>query len=201
MSYEIVLQALWFILPAYFANAFAVIAGGRTPIDFGKTWKDKKRILGDGKTWRGLFVGTFIGMTAGFGLSVAAKYIAMSEFSYLNLNDFEGFPLMIPIVFSLCFGALLGDITESFFKRRVGKKRGEDWIIFDQLDFILGVLLFSFLIGSLLHVFDLTYENWFFASFSLWHIIVLLILTPFFHFFANFVNKKLKPKHLSKQNI
>jgi len=95
----------------------------------------------------------------------------------------------------------MGDIIESFFKRRIGKKRGESWVPFDQLDFILGVLLFSFLMSSFLHVFDFTYENWFFASFSLWHIIVLLIMTPFFHFFANFVNKKLKPKNLSKQNI
>ena len=200
MSYEIIIQALWLVLPAYVANASALIFGGGTPIDFGKKWNDGRRILGDGKTWRGLFVGAFVGMTAGFGFSVVAKYAVIIDFP-IKINDFTGFPMMIPIIGSLCFGALIGDIFESFFKRRVGKKRGDDWILFDQLDFILGVLLFSFLMSSFLHVFDFTYENWFFASFSLWHIIVLLIMTPFFHFFANFVNKKLKPKNLSKQNI
>jgi CDP-2,3-bis-(O-geranylgeranyl)-sn-glycerol synthase len=200
MNYEIIIQALWLVLPAYVANASALLFGGGMSIDFGKKWKDGRRILGDGKTWRGLFIGAFIGMTAGFGFSVVAKYAVIIDFP-IKINDFTGFPMMIPIIASLCFGALIGDILESFFKRRVGKKRGENWIIFDQLDFILGVLLFSFIMSSLLHVFNLTLENWFLSSFSLWHIVVLLIMTPFFHIFANFVNKKLKHKHLSKQNI
>ena len=192
MSYEIVLQALWIILPAYIANACAVLVGGGTPIDFGKKWKDGKRILGDGKTWRGLYAGAFLGMTAGFGLSVVAIYANHSDFAFLGLNDFTGFPLMIPIIFSLCFGALMGDIIESFFKRRIGKKRGEDWIPFDQLDFILGVLFFSFLMAGFLQIAGISDGNWFLESFSVWHILTLLILTPFFHLFANFVHKRAK---------
>ena len=194
MSYEIILQALWLVIPVYVANASAVLVGGGAPVDFGKTWSDGNRILGDGKTWRGLFSGTFLGMTAGFGLVVAARYIASSDFAFLNLSDFEGFPLMIPIIFSLCFGALLGDIVESFFKRRMGKRRGEDWILFDQLDFILGALFFSFVISIVLQLSDFTSDNWFFQSFTLWHILVLLVATPFFHFFANFVHSRAKAK-------
>ena len=192
MDYEIILQALWLVLPAYIANASAVLVGGGTPIDFGKTWKDGTRILGDGKTWRGLIAGAFIGMTAGFGLSVAAKYIATSEFAFLNINDFMGFPFMIPIVFSLCFGALMGDIAESFFKRRIGKGRGEDWIPFDQVDFILGALLCSLLMAGFLHVAGFTADNWFIDSFSVWHILILLVITPFFHLFANFIHRRTK---------
>ena len=122
MVYETIIQALWLVLPAYIANASALLVGGGTPIDFGKNWKDGKRVLGDGKTWRGLISGAFIGMTCGFGLSVVAKYANMSEFSFLGLNDFLGFPLMILIIGSICFGALIGDIIKSFFKRRFGKK-------------------------------------------------------------------------------
>jgi len=194
MVYEIILQALWIIVPAYVANASALLVGGGTPIDFGKTWKDGKRVLGDGKTWRGLFAGAFVGMTAGFGLSVAAKYIAPTEYNFLQFEnlDFEGFPLMIPIVFSLCFGALCGDIIESFFKRRVGKDRGENWIIFDQLDFIAGTLIFSFLMSCLLQVSGLTTGNWFMETLFPWHVLALIIITPFFHLFANFVHKKTK---------
>jgi len=192
MDYEIILQALWLILPAYVANASAVLVGGGKPVDFGKNWKDGRRILGDGKTWRGLFSGAFVGMTSGFGLAVAAKYIATSDFAFIGLNDFEGFPLMIIIVFSLCFGALLGDIVESFFKRRIGKERGQDWFVFDQLDFIVGALFLSLFVSTLLQVFDFTSYNWFIKVFSVWHILILLVLTPFFHIFANFVNKKLR---------
>ncbi len=194
MDYLIVIQALWLVIPAYIANGSALLVGGGTPIDFGKKWKDGRRIFGDGKTWRGLISGAFLGMTGGFAITIAAIYIADSEFAFLGLNDFGRFPLMIPIISSICFGALFGDILESFFKRRFGKKRGENWIPFDQLDFILGVLLFSFVISSLLQIIGVTANNWFFDSFSLWHILTLLIITPFFHLLANFVHKKASGK-------
>jgi CDP-2,3-bis-(O-geranylgeranyl)-sn-glycerol synthase len=194
MGYEIILQALWLVLPAYIANASALLVGGGTPIDFGKNWRDGKRILGDGKTWRGLISGAFVGLTGGFGLSVAAKYINMSDFAFLGLNDFTGFPLMIPIIGSICFGALLGDIIKSFFKRRIGKRRGEDWIPFDQIDFVLGVLFFSFLIAGLLQIFGITSNNWFFESFTMWHVLTLLIITPFLHLLTNYIHKKAKSK-------
>ena len=201
MGYEIVLQALWLVLPAYIANASAVLVGSGTPIDFGKNWRDGKRILGDGKTWRGLFVGAFVGITGGFGLAVVAKYANMSDFAFIGLSDFTGFPFMIPIIFSICFGALMGDIIESFFKRRVGKKRGEDWIPFDQLDFILGVLFFSFFMAVLLQILGLTEGNWFFENFTIWHVLFLILITPFFHLIANFIHKKIKSKNLVKQDI
>ena len=192
MDYTILLQALWLILPAYIANGSAVLVGGGKPVDFGKNWRDGKRILGDGKTWRGLFAGAFVGMTCGFGLAVVARYAAMSDFAFLGLSDFEGFPLMIPIIFSLCFGALLGDMVKSFFKRRVGKNRGEDWLLFDQLDFIIGALLLCLFVSWILQLF--TSGNWFFKNFSIWHILVIVILTPFFHIFANFVNRRIKSR-------
>lgn len=191
MDYTIILQALWIIIPAYVANASAVLVGGGTPVDFGKTWRDRKRIFGDGKTWRGLLSGTFIGMTAGFGLVVAASYINSSEYHFLHLTNFEGFPLMIPIIFSICFGALLGDIVESFLKRRIGKNRGENWIPFDQLDFILGVLFFSFIISILLQLLGFMSTNWFIENLFPWHIVILLLVTPFFHLTANFVHRRI----------
>jgi CDP-2,3-bis-(O-geranylgeranyl)-sn-glycerol synthase len=195
MYYEIIIQALWFILPAYIANASALLVGGGTPIDFGKTYKDGKRILGDGKTWRGLFVGAFVGMTSGFGLSVVAIYANNSEFEFLGLTNFGRFPLMIPIIGSICFGALLGDITESFFKRRIGKDRGQDWIPFDQIDFIAGALVLSLITAAIIWIFT---SYWFFEIFSIWHILFLLIITPFFHIFANFVHRKTNKRQTNK---
>jgi len=192
MDYEIILQALWFILPAYIANASALLVGGGTPIDFGKNWRDGRRILGDGKTWRGLISGAVVGMIGGFGLSIVAIYANDSDFAFLGLSDFGRYPLMIPVVSSICFGALLGDITESFFKRRIGKERGQDWFIFDQLDFIVGALVLCLFISMIIQICGFTSYNWFLKVFSIWHILVLLILTPFFHIFANFVNKKLR---------
>jgi len=198
MGLEIIIQALWLVLPVYIANGSALLVGGGTPIDFGKNWRDGKRILGDGKTWRGFVTGAFVGMTCGFGLSVVAKYANMSDFAFLGLSDFTGFPLMIPIIFSICFGALLGDIVKSFFKRRVGKNRGENWIPFDQLDFIVGALFLSCAMAWFLQSLGVISYNWFFENFTIWHVLILLIITPFFHIFANFVHRVNKSKQASK---
>jgi len=191
MDLLIITQALWIIIPAYIANGFALLVGGGTPIDFGKNWKDGKRILGDGKTWNGLIIGAVFGIVAGFGIAIVAIYANRSqEYAFLELNDFGQFPIMIPIISSICFGALLGDITESFLKRRVGKDRGQDWIPFDQLDFILGVLILSFLSATIIHILGFSEKNWFIENLTVWHILTLLVLTPFFHMFSNFVNRK-----------
>ena len=39
---------LWILMPAYLSNTFAVITGGKFPIDQGKIHSDGNRILGDG---------------------------------------------------------------------------------------------------------------------------------------------------------
>lgn len=49
--------------------------------------------------------------------------------------------------FTLSMGALAGDLAESFFKRRLELPPGSDLPIADQLDFILGALLFSLLVS------------------------------------------------------
>ncbi len=195
MEYTVILQAFWIVIPIYVANASAVIVGGGTPIDFGKSWKDGRRILGDGKTWRGLLSGTFLGMTVGFGLAVGATYLSGSDYAFLGLTNFEGFPFMIPILFSLCFGALLGDVIESFFKRRIGKDRGQDWVPFDQLDFLIGALGLSLLISEVLFLLQGTSEQWFFENLGFWHIVILLVVTPFIHITANILFRKAKHRH------
>src|SRR5437667_105251 len=55
-------QALWFFLPAYVANPMAVVFGGGTPIDFGRTLRDGERLFGDGKTWRGVVGGLLLSL-------------------------------------------------------------------------------------------------------------------------------------------
>jgi CDP-2,3-bis-(O-geranylgeranyl)-sn-glycerol synthase len=201
MDYTVILQAFWIVIPIYVANASAVIVGGGIPIDFGRNWKDGHRILGDGKTWRGLFAGAFLGMIAGFGLAVAASFLSTSAYSFLGLTNFEGFPLMIPILFSLCFGALLGDVIESFFKRRIGKDRGQDWIPFDQLDFIVGALVFSFLISEMLYLSHVSSSQWFFTSLTIWHILILIVVTPFIHISANVLFRRIKKKQVKNVRI
>ena len=205
MDYAFIIQSFWIIIPAYVANASALLVGGRTPIDFGKTYKDGKRILGDGKTWNGLITGGFIGVTAGFAIATAAptinQILAENELGFLTVSNFEGFPYMIPLVASITYGALLGDIIESFFKRRRGISRGKNWMPFDQIDFILGVLCFCLIISTLLHISGALPYNWFFENLSFFHILFLLLNTPFIHLFSNFIHRKSKRKTSFKKTI
>ncbi len=120
------LALILFILPAYIANASPVIFGGGTPIDFGKKLADKKRIFGDGKTWRGLITGIACGSIMG----------AVEAFALAN-NAFIVQGMLLSV------GALVGDLVGSFIKRRSGIKRGQPSFLLDQLMFLFIALLFA----------------------------------------------------------
>lgn len=122
-----ILTAVWFILPAYFANMAPAIfykffSRYNFPVDFSRNFFDRKRIFGDGKTWNGLAIGILVGALVGF----------------FQGNIFAGFVLGT--------GALFGDLAKSFFKRRLSFERGKMWFPFDQIDFILGAFLLYYLI-------------------------------------------------------
>lgn len=127
MLLELVWESLVYILPAYSANAVPVIFGGGQPLDFGKTFRDNQPILGAHKTFRGLFAGLIIGTLVGVGEKFAFNY-----------NPLLGFVLSL--------GALIGDLTGAFIKRRLGLAPGAFTPVIDQIDFVLGALLFSLLV-------------------------------------------------------
>jgi len=124
---EIIGSALWFILPAYFANATPVVLGGGPPLDGGKKFIDGRRIFGDGKTVRGfvagLAAGTIIGMIQGIAKGPLSHYLLLG--------------------FLLALGALLGDLMGSFIKRRLGIERGGALPGLDQLGFVIIALLLA----------------------------------------------------------
>ena len=121
----LIVEALKFIFPAYCANAVPVLAGGGHSMDFGKKFLDGKPIFGKNKTFRGFFFGLAVG--SGVGL--------------LESLVFQGYPVAFGLLLSL--GALLGDLTGAFVKRRLGIAPGGLLPIIDQVDFILGAVLFS----------------------------------------------------------
>ncbi|KAA0006124.1 MAG: CDP-archaeol synthase, partial [Thermoplasmata archaeon] len=83
------------------------------------------------------------------------------------------------------FGALLGDIVESFFKRRVGKERGEDWIPFDQVDFLIGALILCYIVSAIFQFAGILDYNWFLKNFSPLHLLVIFVITPLLHIISN----------------
>jgi CDP-2,3-bis-(O-geranylgeranyl)-sn-glycerol synthase len=166
---SLVVSALWAMLPAYIPNNAAVLAGGGRPIDGGRLWGDK-RLLGDGKTWRGTIVGTVAGTTVALLLNLVAP-AATAVFGF----SLPTFPLRVAL--SLALGAMLGDITASFLKRRTGRQRGAAFPGVDQLDFVVGALGLT----------ALSSPAWFAATFPLPALGVVLVATPVLHVVTNVI--------------
>jgi CDP-2,3-bis-(O-geranylgeranyl)-sn-glycerol synthase len=149
------------MLPAYVPNPVAALCGGGMPIDLGKKTSDNRRILGDGKTYRGLFFGVLAGIGIG-SLQIWLSY----KYELINLP-----PHTLLSISLLAIGALLGDMCKSYFKRRLGKKRGEKWPIADQYDLVFGAFILMLLFDS----------SWLFAYVTPPILIIILILTPILH--------------------
>ncbi|MCD6341519.1 MAG: CDP-2,3-bis-(O-geranylgeranyl)-sn-glycerol synthase [Thaumarchaeota archaeon] len=132
---ENLITAVLYILPAYVANASPVIGvkfvGKATPIDGGaKAW-DGRRVLGDGKTIEGFLIGIISGTLVGLLL--------------ITLNNLGSHrSLLEPLILSI--GAMLGDISGSFIKRRMGLKRGQPAPPLDQLGFVVCAMALCFVI-------------------------------------------------------
>ena len=130
-----VAAAIWFIFPAYCANAAPVIFGGGQPMDFSRTFFDGKPFLGSHKTFRGFLAGIIVGTFVGL-----VQTLLFEQFLFQISPQFQ---YSILLGFMLSLGALTGDLIESFIKRRLNRFPGSSLPVADQIDFILGAFLFS----------------------------------------------------------
>lgn len=125
---------LQLILPAMAANGAPVVAlryvRGAHPIDFNLRFLDGRRLLGDGKTWEGLFSGLAAGLVVS---AIIAGFAGNTGFIVIGLISSAG--------------ALLGDMAGSFIKRRLNMPRGAPAPLLDQLDFYAGALLLLYMLG------------------------------------------------------
>lgn len=169
--------AIYFMLPAYLSNVSALIFGGGTPIDFKRNFWDGNRIFGDGKTWRGMIIGTLVGSVIGIILSQVSPHIihALITYNPIDSNYYNILPVTITQGALLgCFmgaGALIGDACGSFIKRRLNIGRGKPAPLLDQLDLVIGALIFASLVVTI--------------PFNL--IIVIVIITVFLHLGSNII--------------
>ncbi|MCS7114015.1 MAG: CDP-2,3-bis-(O-geranylgeranyl)-sn-glycerol synthase [Candidatus Bathyarchaeota archaeon] len=125
MVIQLITEALKFAFPAYCANAIPVLIGGGLPIDLGKKFIDGKPIFGKNKTFKGFFSGLAVGTLVG---------LVESAF-------FPEYPALFGFLISI--GALIGDLAGAFIKRRLGIAPGGPLPIVDQIDFMIGALIFA----------------------------------------------------------
>jgi CDP-2,3-bis-(O-geranylgeranyl)-sn-glycerol synthase len=167
-------------LPAYIANMAPVVATKvnifprlNVPID-GSNKDTMRPLFGVNKTYRGFVTGILAGVGVAFLQLLVRRNGAgrlFTEFPY----TYENF-LLWGLV--LGAGALIGDLVKSYFKRRLNIPSGHRWLPWDQLDMVLGGLLF----GSLMY------------RFSWQQVVVLLVVSPLLILIVNLVSYWLKIK-------
>lgn len=136
---------LWFFLPAGLANIGAFLSAKipvlhdlSYPLDFNRKLHGK-RILGDHKTIRGVLSGAVVGI-----LIVWIQILWYAHSSWVRNMVPLDYSLINPILLGTLagLGALLGDAAKSFFKRQRYISPGKSWVPFDQIDYIVGGVVF-----------------------------------------------------------
>jgi len=159
--WSIILKSLYFFLPAYIANMAPVLFKWLP-------WKKipvSEKYFGRNKSWNGILIATIIG-TIIFWLQ---KLAYSKGFTSLALIDYTDFSIVLGVLMGL--GAMVGDLVESYYKRERGIKPGQPWILWDQLDFVIGALVFVFFIYIP----------------SIEALLTILIVSPLLHFVVNYI--------------
>jgi len=167
----ILIKCLYFMLPAYLANMAPIFAQRAgilkflsKPVDGGRKINGEP-VFGENKTWRGFAVGIIVAI---FMIWIQYFLYKIPFFQNWSLMNYSEINLWLG-GFLFGFGALFGDFVKSFFKRRFRIQSGTPWIPFDQMDFILGSLIFILPV--------------YFPS--LLETIIILVASPFLHILAN----------------
>ncbi len=161
---EFLLGCLWYLAPMGVANTAPVLMRGSfralaVPVD---RFLGRRGIFGAHKTVRGLFFALPFGGAAFLlerALAAATGSPAASFFDYQMMTPWFGVLAGA--------GAITGDLVRSAIKRRVGIRPGGRFVPFDQIDYLIGGMVFTaplfrpswgivlgvLVVGGLLHAF------------------------------------------------
>jgi hypothetical protein len=110
----------------------------RKPLDAGKSWRGK-RLFGDSKTWRGVFVAV-LGCSVGAAIQ---KHCLLAQAQGLALLDYAQLDVL-SFGTAMGAGAMLGELPNSFVKRRLDIAPGRTtrgwrsalFYVWDQVDLL-----------------------------------------------------------------
>jgi CDP-2,3-bis-(O-geranylgeranyl)-sn-glycerol synthase len=138
--FSLLLKLIYFMLPAYLANMAPVFGKyifskwTLTPIDFG-TEIGGKPLFGKHKTIGGFLFAIIVAVSVGYLQFLL--YPGLYNFCFIDYRT-----LWLNLSFLMGLGVMTGDLVKSFFKRRLNLKAGKPWFPFDELDFVIGALIF-----------------------------------------------------------
>lgn len=173
--------AFWFFAPVGIAILAAFYSGKSKqlrkysyPVDGYKTFRGK-RIFGSHKTVRGFIVG-ILAATIIVYLQVLAYQMSPILQDLIRLD----YTTLDPLLFGFLsgFGALAGDAIKSFFKRQIGIAPGKSWFPFDQIDHILGGIVFT----------------WFYIQLTIVDYVLILVIWFLIHPLSTFIGYLFKLK-------
>lgn len=161
---DLIISSIYFLLPAYVANMCPVFA---TRLKIPPHTVIHEHYFGAHKRYRG-FVAGYIGALL---ILLLQQYFqgtgTMESFRMLDYNTIN----IWLYAFLFGFGAITGDLIKSFFKRRMNIASGRPWFPFDQIDLVIGALLFL--------------APFYFPGWAV--VVTLIIITPLLHFVSNVV--------------
>jgi len=167
----IILSSFYFFIPAYLTNMTPPLAKKvrafdflDKEVDFGKKFMGEP-ILGNHKTWRGVFLGIILGMMAAGIQAWLYQFPVIREISLIQYREIN----ILAFGFLMSSGAIFGDLFFAFIKRRLKLKPGAKFLPFDQTNYVIGAALF------LTPLFKINILVW----------ATLFILTFFLHMAAN----------------
>ncbi len=131
---SLILKSLYYFLPALMANSAPVLFKCVNVLN----WPVNEKLFGKNKTWRGLVSATLFGT---FVFCLQKWAYQFDYFKSLSVIDYSGYTILLGVLLS--GGAILGDLIKSYYKRREGIKPGDNWIPWDQYDFLIGSLSLS----------------------------------------------------------
>ena len=158
-----IIEELYFALPIYISNMMPVFV---RKINF-LNYPINTKLFGEHKTYRGFLSAITIAIIVVYIQTYLYDFEIIKKISLINYEKEN----LILLGFLSGFGAMFGDLIKSYFKRRRKIKPGESWIPYDQLDFMIGALIFIYP----------------FVKLDFKNIIILLLATPFLHIIANYI--------------
>jgi CDP-2,3-bis-(O-geranylgeranyl)-sn-glycerol synthase len=144
------------------------------PLDCYTTFRNK-RLFGSHKTVRGLMSGIVVGVLTVYLEVFLYVQIPLIR-SFVSIDYTAINPFLLGLLASL--GALTGDALRSFFKRQRGIAPGKSWFPFDQIDYVIGGVVFTA----------------FYIRLTIWQYILLFVIWFLLHPVATLIGYWLKLK-------